>query len=70
MKAVSPCKDCEKRTVGCHSTCEDYISFADAKRKENNEMKAEKQKYATRSWAYSPNKKYTKMLNLNRNYSA
>ena len=19
------CKDCERRTVGCHSTCEDYL---------------------------------------------
>lgn len=22
-----PCKDCEKRKVGCHSTCEDYGKF-------------------------------------------
>ena len=24
-KAV--CKDCKKRNPGCHSTCQDYISF-------------------------------------------
>jgi len=21
------CKDCDRRTVGCHSTCEDYKKF-------------------------------------------
>ena len=23
----SPCKGCENRYVGCHSTCEDYLDF-------------------------------------------
>ena len=23
----SPCKDCQKRKVGCHSQCEDYLAF-------------------------------------------
>lgn len=23
-EGLSPCKDCEKRALGCHSTCEDY----------------------------------------------
>lgn len=23
----APCKDCKKRAVGCHGTCEDYICF-------------------------------------------
>ena len=27
MSIKSPCKDCFERTVGCHSTCENYISF-------------------------------------------
>lgn len=22
-----PCKDCEKRFLGCHDTCEDYAEF-------------------------------------------
>lgn len=22
---IYPCKDCKKRCVGCHSTCEEYI---------------------------------------------
>lgn len=25
----SPCLDCERRFVGCHSTCEDYKAFRD-----------------------------------------
>lgn len=29
-----PCKDCEKRTVGCHAHCEAYQAFAAAKRDE------------------------------------
>ena len=23
----SPCKDCEKRYIGCHADCEDYFNF-------------------------------------------
>ena len=23
----APCRGCDKRQVGCHSTCEDYISY-------------------------------------------
>ena len=25
MKLRFSCKDCDKRSVGCHATCEDYI---------------------------------------------
>lgn len=24
---TAPCKGCEKRQVGCHATCEDYLEF-------------------------------------------
>lgn len=24
----NPCKDCEKRHVGCHGTCDDYKSWS------------------------------------------
>lgn len=27
MKPMSPCKDCEKREVGCHSKCAKYMKF-------------------------------------------
>lgn len=32
-----PCKGCTKRTLGCHSTCDDYINF-------HNELTNRKQK--------------------------
>ena len=36
MNVVNPCLDCEDRAVGCHSTCEKYISWKvqEDKRKE------------------------------------
>ena len=33
MSSYQKCKDCTKRTLGCHSTCEDYLAF----RKERDE---------------------------------
>lgn len=26
-KELSPCKDCEDRHEGCHSSCEDYLTW-------------------------------------------
>jgi len=26
---VAPCKDCTKRHISCHSTCEDYKNWSD-----------------------------------------
>ena len=37
-KIKSPCFDCEKRTVGCHSTCEEYKAYSQ-KNKEQNELR-------------------------------
>ena len=34
MKPMPPCKDCEDRELGCHSTCEKYIEFTKEKAKE------------------------------------
>lgn len=33
----SPCKDCKKRKVGCHSTCQDYKVFNYERVKVRNE---------------------------------
>lgn len=33
---VTPCKDCQKRFLSCHSTCEDYKNW----KSEFEEMKA------------------------------
>lgn len=27
IKPNSPCKSCEKRTLGCHANCEDYKTY-------------------------------------------
>ncbi len=27
MYIPAPCKDCEKRKIGCHSSCDDYLKF-------------------------------------------
>lgn len=27
VKDKAPCKDCDRREIGCHSTCIDYISY-------------------------------------------
>lgn len=40
------CKDCEKRTLGCHSTCEEYIQF----RKERDEMLNKKREESRILW--------------------
>ena len=37
MKNNAPCMNCDKRTMGCHSTCEAYKNF-----KLNNEVFKEK----------------------------
>lgn len=34
-EGVAPCKDCKRRKVGCHSICEDYRNFQEAKIKLN-----------------------------------
>ena len=35
-----PCKDCQKRTLGCHATCLEYLIW---KKKKENELNKKKQ---------------------------
>jgi len=42
MKLQAPCKDCEKRCLGCHSECADYINY-------NNMQKKVREERAVRS---------------------
>lgn len=37
----SPCKNCEGRELGCHSTCEQYIAYTDAREAERKKRVAE-----------------------------
>jgi len=38
MKKNSVCKDCNDRHIGCHSSCEKYISETEEIKKEKNKM--------------------------------
>lgn len=37
---MEPCKDCDRREVGCHIDCEDYISWC-KEREEKRKVKTE-----------------------------
>lgn len=64
----SPCKGCDKREVGCHSTCEDYISFREAAEALREKIAFEKAKSYGSSY-FSTRKELTRKLDRNRDYS-
>ena len=41
-KAVSPCKDCTRRSIKCHATCEEYIEFKKNLDQEREELSVKK----------------------------
>ena len=51
---MNPCKDCQKREIGCHGKCEAYAKFREEKDKEIEARK-------DRSVAYY-NPRITKMI--------
>ena len=38
----SPCKECQNRHVGCHSKCEEYLTFADERKRIQEVINKEK----------------------------
>lgn len=38
---TNPCKDCEERQLGCHSTCERYTRFWQQNRQANRKRRQE-----------------------------
>jgi hypothetical protein len=38
-----PCKDCERRTITCHSTCKEYLEYAEYRKRINEKERKEKQ---------------------------
>lgn len=42
----SPCYNCENRSEGCHSSCEEYKEFAEARKQINLNRKDERRKAA------------------------
>lgn len=57
------CKGCEKRYVGCHSECKEYIEWAAYKKEENEKARKEKW-YEWNDYYYIPsrNKGKTKKI--------
>lgn len=55
MKPESPCKDCDNRKLGCHSTCEDYIAFDKAKKAYNDKISKARESKSI-SWTKSTRK--------------
>lgn len=41
MLNKDPCYNCEKRAVGCHATCEGYLSWKEEIRKQKEIMQGE-----------------------------
>ena len=35
MKTNAPCYGCERRNVGCHSNCKEYLNFEKMQKEEN-----------------------------------
>lgn len=48
MNKYNPCVNCDKRTVGCHGSCEEYLAFSN-KLAENKKKKI-KQDYEEYVW--------------------
>lgn len=49
----APCQNCQKRSVGCHSTCSDYKNYIT----ENEKIKSEQNKdYEIRAFVNSQRK--------------
>lgn len=44
MKIISPCKDCDKRQVGCHGSCEEYTEYLAKRRAEWEQIQTERDK--------------------------
>lgn len=52
------CKNCEKREIGCHGTCAEYIEWA--KQKEKNDEAFKARANANRWYSYN-REKYTRL---------
>lgn len=42
MRNYCPCKDCDKRQIGCHSTCKDYKEYCDLNKAEREKAYKER----------------------------
>lgn len=49
MMDICPCKNCNKRKIGCHGECQPYLSWSKQKQEENARIH-EQERMA--SWAH------------------
>ena len=50
---ISPCKECDRRVLGCHDGCEDYQQFRKwAQAKNERERAAKRSEYFYREQTY------------------
>lgn len=42
MKSDDPCYECNKRTIGCHSKCDEYIEWAKKRREVNEKISTDR----------------------------
>lgn len=38
----APCKTCERRIIGCHAECTEYLAYAEHRRKEQKALRDDK----------------------------
>jgi hypothetical protein len=53
MEKRNPCYECEKRVLGCHSTCEEYKAFSENKKAASSKkIEADKKHYLASDTAF------------------
>ena len=45
VRPESPCLDCERRQVGCHAECDDYIGYRERLKVYKDKVLEERKKY-------------------------
>lgn len=69
MSIKVPCQLCDKRYLGCHSSCEQYSQFKDESEEMNRKTrKTDIDDYTAEQILRHPKSKTLKYFRLNRNY--
>lgn len=45
MSVLNPCCDCDRRVLGCHSTCKDYRDYKDGLAARGNKIRTQRESY-------------------------
>lgn len=60
------CKDCEKRTLGCHSTCEEYIRRSKKRREMLDKFREEQRILRDNEIVRNSSKRWARRLRYRR----